>query len=84
MAERPKRRPARSAPQTRLKQLEKRLAHLENQLKTLRTEASGSVGATRARLESLERRAAAQLNPSTPSAARWPPPKTAWNRKRAA
>ena len=62
MAERPKRRPARSAPQTRLKQLETRLAHLENQLRTLRTEASGSVGAKRARLESLERRAAAQLN----------------------
>ena len=62
MAERPKRRPARSAPQTRLKQLETRLAHLENQLRTLRTEAAGSVGATRARLESLERRAAAQLN----------------------
>lgn len=62
MAERPKRRPARSAPQTRLKQLEARLAHLEDQLKTLRTEASGSVGAARARLESLERRAAAQIN----------------------
>ncbi|HEV8226196.1 MAG TPA: hypothetical protein VGQ74_04295 [Methylomirabilota bacterium] len=62
MAERPKRRPARNAPQTRLKQLEKRLAHLENQLKTLRTEASGSVGATRARLESLERRAVDQIN----------------------
>ncbi|HEX6775478.1 MAG TPA: hypothetical protein VF238_06485 [Methylomirabilota bacterium] len=61
MAEQPKRRPARSAPQTRLKQLEKRLAHLENQLKTLRTEASGSVGATRARLESVERRTAAQI-----------------------
>ncbi len=51
MAERPKRRPARSAPQTRLKQLEKRLAHLENQLKALRSEASGRVGATRARPE---------------------------------
>ncbi len=62
MAERPKRRPARSAAQARLKQLEARLAHLEDQLKTLRTEASGSVGATRARLESLERRAAAQIN----------------------
>jgi uncharacterized coiled-coil protein SlyX len=61
MAERPKRRPARSAAQTRLKQLEVRLAHLEDQLKTLRAEASGSVGAARARLEGLERRAAAQI-----------------------
>lgn len=62
MAERPKRRPARSAAQTRLKELEARLAHLEDQLKTLRTEASGSVGAARAKLETLERRAAAQIN----------------------
>jgi len=61
MAERPKRRPARSAAQTKLKQLESRLASLEDQLKTLRIEASGSVGATRSRLESLERRAAAQI-----------------------
>ena len=61
MAERPKQRPARSAAQTRLKQLEARLAHLEGQLKTLRAEASGSVGAARARLESLERRAAGQI-----------------------
>jgi len=62
MAERPKRRPARSAAQTRLKELEARLAHLEDQLKTLRTEASSSVGAARAKLEGLERRAAAQIN----------------------
>ena len=62
MAERPKRRPARSAAQTKLKQLEARLAHLEDQLKTLRTEASNSVGATRSRLESLERRAATQIS----------------------
>ena len=62
MAERPKRRPARSAPHTRLKQLEARLAHLEDQLRALRTEASGSVGAARARLERLEQRAAAQIN----------------------
>ena len=45
MAEKPKRRPVRSAAQTRLKQLETRLARLEEQLQTLRTEASGSVGA---------------------------------------
>lgn len=62
MAEPPKRRAARSAPSARLKQLEARLARLEDQLKALRTEASGSVGAARARLESLERRAAAQIN----------------------
>ena len=62
MAERPKRRPARSAAQTRLKELEARLAHLEDQLKTLRTEASASVGSARAKLEGLERRAAAQIN----------------------
>src|SRR5262245_14365195 len=62
MAERPKRRPARSAAQARLKELEARLAHLEDQLKALRNEASHSVGATRARLESLERRAAAQIH----------------------
>lgn len=61
MAERSRRRPARSAAQTRLKQLETRLAHLESQLKTLRAEASGSVGAARAKLESLERRAADQI-----------------------
>jgi chromosome segregation ATPase len=60
MAERPKR-PARSAAQTKLKQLEARLANLEDQLKTLRIEASSSVGATRSRLEDLERRAAAQI-----------------------
>lgn len=62
MAERPKRRPARGAAQTRLKELETRLAHLEDQLKTLRTEASSSVGTARAKLEALERRAAAQMN----------------------
>ena len=61
MAERSRRRPARSAAQTRLKQLETRLAHLESQLKTLRAEASGSVGAARAKLESLERRATDQI-----------------------
>ena len=62
MAEKPKRRPVRSAAQTRLKQLETRLARLEEQLQTLRTEASGSVGAARAKLKSLERRAAVQIN----------------------
>ena len=62
MAEPSKRRPARSAAQTRLKELEARLAHLEDQLKTLRTEASGSVGVARAKLESLERRAAVQIS----------------------
>ena len=61
MAEKARRRPARSAAQTRLKQLETRLAHLETQLKTLRTQTSGSVGATRAKLETLERRAAEQI-----------------------
>ncbi|HTY77082.1 MAG TPA: hypothetical protein VMI34_04610 [Candidatus Bathyarchaeia archaeon] len=62
MAERPKRRPASSAAQSGLKELEARLAHLEEQLKALRSEASSSVGATRARLEGLERRAAAQIH----------------------
>ena len=61
MAEKARRRPARSAAQNRLKQLETRLAHLETQLKTLRTQTSGSVGATRAKLETLERRAAEQI-----------------------
>jgi chromosome segregation ATPase len=61
MAERSKQRPARSAAQTQLKQLEARLADLEGQLTTLRAEASGSVGAARARLENLERRAASQI-----------------------
>jgi len=61
MADRPRRSPARSAAQNRLKQLENRLAHLENQLKTLRAQTSGSVGAARAKLESLERRAATQI-----------------------
>ena len=61
MAERSRRRPARSAAQNRLNQLETRLAHLESQLKTLRTQTSGSVGAARAKLETLERRAAKQI-----------------------
>ncbi len=61
MAEQSRRRPARSAAQNRLKQLETRLAHLESQLKALRAQTSGSVGAARAKLESLERRAAAQI-----------------------
>jgi len=61
MAEKSRRRPARSVAQTRLKQLEARLALLENQLKTLRTQTSGSVGAARAKLETLERRAADQI-----------------------
>jgi len=61
MAERSRRRPARTAAQTPLAQLEARLAHLESQLKALHAEASGSVGATRARLEGLERRAADQI-----------------------
>jgi DNA repair exonuclease SbcCD ATPase subunit len=61
MAEGSKRRPARSAAQTQLKQLEARLAHLESQLEKIRTEAAGSVGAARAKLESLERRAADQI-----------------------
>jgi chromosome segregation ATPase len=62
MTERPQRRPVRSAAQTRLKQLEARLAKLEDQLETLRTQASGSVGTARARLESLERRVATQIS----------------------
>ena len=61
MAEKSRRRPARSVAQTRLKQLEARLALLESQLKTLRTQTSGSVGAARAKLETLERRAADQI-----------------------
>ena len=61
MAERSRRRPARNAAQTRLKQLEARLAHLESQLETLHAKTSGSVGAARARLEGLERRAADQI-----------------------
>jgi hypothetical protein len=61
MAERSRRRPARSVAQNRLKELEARLAHLEGQLKTLRTQTSGSVGAARAKLEKLERRAALQI-----------------------
>jgi transcriptional regulator len=61
MVEQSRRRPARSAAQTQLKQLETRLAHLESQLKALRAEASGSVGATRAKLVSLERRATDQI-----------------------
>lgn len=61
MAERPTRRPAASAAQAQLKQLEARLARLEDQLTALRSEASGSAGAARARLEGLERRAAAQI-----------------------
>ena len=61
MAERPRRRTARSAAQTRLRQLEARLADLESQLTTLRAQTSGSVGASRARLETLERRAADQI-----------------------
>lgn len=61
MAERPKRSPARSTAQTRLKQLETRLAHLEKQLTTVRADASSSVGAARAKLEGLERRAADQI-----------------------
>ena len=61
MAERSRHSPARSAAQTRLKQLEARLADLESQLKSLRTQTSGSVGAARARLEGLERSAADQI-----------------------
>jgi chromosome segregation ATPase len=61
MAERPRRRPARSAAQTRFRQLEARLADLESQLTTLRAQTSGSVGPARARLETLERRAADQI-----------------------
>ena len=61
MAEQSRRRPARSVAQTRLKQLEARLAQLESQLKTLRTQSSGSVGAARAKLETLERRAAERI-----------------------
>src|SRR5713101_7478980 len=61
MADKSRRRPARSAAQNRLKQLEARLALLESQLKTLRTQTSGSVGAARAKLETLERRAADQI-----------------------
>jgi len=61
MVERSRRSPARSAAQTRLKQLEARLAHLESQLTTLHAQASVSVGATRERLQSLERRAAEQI-----------------------
>jgi hypothetical protein len=63
MAERtPRRRTTPSAAQSQLKKLEARLASLEDQLKALRTEASGSVGAARAKLERLERRAAAQIS----------------------
>jgi predicted nucleic acid-binding Zn-ribbon protein len=61
MAEKARRRPARSTAQNSLKQLEARLADLESQLKTLRTQTSGSVGAARAKLETLERHAADQI-----------------------
>ena len=61
MAERSSRRPARSTAQSRLKELEARLAHLESQLKALRAQAAGSAGVARAKLESLERTAADQI-----------------------
>ena len=61
MAERPRRRTAPSAAQTRLKALEARLAQLENQLKALRAETEGSVGAARVKLRRVERRAAGQI-----------------------
>src|SRR6266481_5212313 len=58
MAQRPRRRTGPSAAQTRLKELEARLAQLENQLKALHTETAGSVGAARVKLRRIERRAA--------------------------
>src|ERR1700674_40557 len=61
MAVRPKRRLSRSTAQTKLNQLATRPAHLEKQLKTVRADASGSAGAARAKLESLERRASDQI-----------------------
>jgi len=62
MAERPRRRAAPSAAQTRLKELEARLAQLENQLKALRAETAGSVGAARVKLRRVERRAAGHIS----------------------
>jgi F0F1-type ATP synthase membrane subunit b/b' len=61
MAQRPRRRIAPSAAQTRLKELEARLAQLESQLKALRTETAGSVGAARVKLRRIERRAAVHI-----------------------
>ena len=62
MAERPRRRAAPSAAQTRLKELEARLAQLEDQLKALRAETAGSVGAARVKLRRVERRAAGHIS----------------------
>lgn len=53
MTERPKRKPAAPAVGRRIQQLEQRLAQLEAMLVEVRTEASRSSGATRARLERL-------------------------------
>src|SRR5438046_9731086 len=62
MAERPRRRAAPSAAQTRLKELEARLAQLEDQLKALRAETAGSVGAARVKIRRVGRRAAGNIS----------------------
>jgi ribosome-binding protein aMBF1 (putative translation factor) len=51
MTERPKRKTATPAVGRQIKELEKRLAHLEAMLSEVRAEAGRSSGATRARLE---------------------------------
>src|SRR5215468_5328758 len=70
MAARPTRRPPTSAAQARLKHLEARLARVEENLATLRSEAARGAGAARARLADQIGRAQATLRQSLDSITR--------------
>lgn len=62
MADRPKRRPAPSqAVRRQIKQIEERLARLEELLVTVRDETARSSGAARARLERIDKLVAARI-----------------------
>ena len=61
MAERPKRRPASQAVRTGVKQLEERLAKLEDLLETVRKEATRTSGAARLRLLRIDKLLASRI-----------------------
>ena len=61
MTDRRKPRPASAVVRSKMRQIEERLAQLEDQIKALRVEATRTTGLARIKIERLERRASTQL-----------------------
>lgn len=61
MTDRPRRRPVSTAVRSKMKQIEERLARLEEHLNTVRREVSRSSGEARVKLDRIERALTAQI-----------------------